>query len=300
MAIRMATDWDPNDAKVVVGTSAGSFVTALLRNGELTLDSLVSRGDNRDDVAERIGNRLFVRRPGVAVGTWVRDGLLPGIRRPGLTLLLGSPAPFEASGIAQWVRDRIGDEAADSWPSEPTVVTAYDMRKRRRVAFGTVAAPSVPMADAVAASSAIPVMFRPYQIDGRTYVDGGVVSGTHADLVLGSEEPLDLVIVLAPMAAHEEREGALFHEKMFDRVGRTALEDELETIESQWPDTDVVVLRPTPQSLAAMRPNPMDPQAAVPSFIRTLIGMRRTLASPDVWPILERHLVRNRKRVKAT
>jgi NTE family protein len=299
MAIQMATGWDPDDAEVVVGTSAGSFVAALLRHEELTLDSLVHRGDSRDDVAERIANRLFVRKPGVAVGTWVRNGLLPGIRRPGVTLLLGSPAPFEASGLANWVRDRIGDESGDAWPVAPTVITAYDIRDRRRVAFGTTAAPPTGIADAVAASSSIPVMFRPYEIGGRAYVDGGVASGTHADLVLGSPRALDLVLVLAPMAAHEEREGALFHERMFDRVGRTALEDEVRLIEEQWPGVDIVVLRPGPQSLAAMRPNYMDPRAAVPSFVRTLIGMRRTLARPDVWPVLQRHLVRARRRARA-
>jgi NTE family protein len=298
MSIEMATGWDPDGAEVVVGTSAGSFVAALLRHRELTLDSLVHRGDTREDVAERISNRLFVRNPGVTVGTWVRNGLLPGIRRPGVTLLLGSPAPFQASGLAEWVRDRIGDGPAESWPSAPTVIVAYDIRERRRVAFGTTAAPSTGIADAVAASSSIPVMFRPYEMGGRAYVDGGVVSGTHADLVLGNRNPLDLVLILAPMAAHEEREGALFHERMFDRVGRTALEDEIRLIEERWPEADVVVLRPTPQSLAAMRPNPMDPRAAVPSFVRTLIGMRRTLARPDVWPVLRRHLVRTRRRAR--
>jgi hypothetical protein len=39
-------------------------------------------------------------------------------------------------------------------------------------------------------------------------VDGDVISGTYLDLVLGSEEPLDLVIVLAPIAAETPRRGA--------------------------------------------------------------------------------------------
>jgi NTE family protein len=289
MAIELATGWSANDSDVVVGTSAGSFVTALVRSDRLGLDSLVRHGDSRSDVADRIAGHLFMKRPGVKVGTWVRHGLLPGVRRPGLTMLLGSPAPWDSTGLANWVRDQIGD-AADGWPLKPTVITAFDVNRHRRVSFGTEAAPEVALADAVAASSAIPLVFRPFAIDGRLYVDGGVVSGTHADLVLGNPAPLDLVLVLAPMAADEEREGAWFYEKLFDQAGTNALSHEVSLIHTAWPDTDVLVLRPSPQVLSAMRPNPMDARAAVPTFVRTLSSMKRVLARPEVWSVLERHL----------
>lgn len=290
MALRMATGFEANDADVVVGTSAGSFVTALLRHDRLGLDWLVWPGDTRDDVAGRIAGHVYTRDSRVKVGPWLRHGVLKGLRRPGLTMLLGSPARYSSGGLAQWVRNEIGEHAAETWPDTPTVVTAFDIAAGRRVAFGTELAPDVGMADAVAASSAIPLLFRPWDIDGRLYVDGGVASGTHADLVLGAPEPLDLVIVLAPMAAEEDREGAWFHERMFDRVGRTALGDEITRIRDTWPETDVLVLRPSRHALAAMRPNPMDTAAAVPSFIRTLIGMRKTLGSEEIWTLLERHL----------
>jgi NTE family protein len=208
-------------------------------------------------------------------------------------MLLGSPAPFEASGLHDWVIEAAGDGAL-TWPERPTLIVAYDVSARRRTAFGAVAAPTVSMADAVAASSAIPLLFRPYTVDGRAYVDGGVMSGTHTDLVLGRKQPLDLVLVLAPLAADEERAGALFHERMLDRVGRKSLEEEISLIERTWPEADVLVLRPGSHVLAAMRPNPMDAKAAVPSFIRTLASMKKTLADPEVWPVLERHLVNRR------
>lgn len=289
MAIELATGWSANDADVVVGTSAGSFVASLVRSDRLGLDSLVRHGDSRNDVADRIAGHLFMKRPGVKVGTWVRHGLLPGVRRPGLTMLLGSPAPWDSTGLANWVREQIGD-AADRWPVKPTLITAFDVNRHRRVAFGTEAAPEVALADAVAASSAIPLVFRPYAIDGRLYVDGGVVSGTHADLVLGNPTPLDLVLVLAPMAADEEREGAWFYEKLFDQAGTNALSQEISLVHTAWPSADVLVLRPSPQVLAAMRPNPMDAKAAVPTFVRTLSSMKRVLARPEVWSVLERHL----------
>ena len=296
MSLRIATDWDPNDATVVVGTSSGAFVSALVRHDTLGLDSLVLRNDDRDDVTERIRSHVYSKGASVGVTKWVRYGLVPGVRNPGLTMFLGSPARYSASGIADWVTSHVGPEAAAGWPSQPTAIVAHDIRSGRRVAFGTDMAPDVGLDDAVAASSAVPLVFRPYPIGDGLYVDGGVSSGTHADLVLGHGRPLDLVLVIAPMAAEVHRHRAMFHEKMFDRVGVKALSRELHEIRSAWPDCDIVTLSPSPSVQNAMRPNPMDASRAVPTFMRTLISMKRTLAQPHVWERLEHHLSRSRVR----
>jgi len=290
MAIRLATGWDPDQADVVVGTSGGAFVAALVRNEALTLDSLVMPTDDRDDVAERIRRHVFTRNGGVQVRHWVRHGIVPGLRDPGLTLFLGSPAPYQADGLTDWVTSHIGEECAARWPERPTAVVAFDLAARRRVVFGAESAPEAGMAEAVAASSAIPLLFRPYPIDGRLYVDGGVVSGTHADVVLGSKKPLDLVLVLAPMAADVSRKRARFHEKMFDRVGQRSLTEEVALIKEAWPDCEVIILSPSPSVQNSMRPNPMDSKRAVATFMRTLISMKRTLAQPEVWDRLDDHL----------
>lgn len=291
MAIELATGWNPNDADVVIGTSSGAFVTALVRHDALDLDSLVLPSDDRADVADRIRSHIYTRSTGLGVREWMRHGVLPGLRRPGLRMLLGSPAPYEATGIAEWVTWHIGDRAGESWPEKPTAVVAYDILTGTRVAFGTVEAPDCGLADAVAASSAIPLVFRPYPIGPGLYVDGGVASGTHVDLVLGHPEPLDLVLVLAPMAAEIQRRGALFYEKMFDRVGLRSLNEELDLVRRRWPRCDVVVLSPSSVVQNVMRPNPMDPSRAVPTFMRTLMAMKRTLARSAVWAPLESHLV---------
>jgi NTE family protein len=292
MTIRLATGWEPNDSSVVVGTSGGSFVAALVRNEALSLDSLVLPTDDRDAVSERIRRHVFTKDPGVRVGKWVRHGIVPGIRNPGVTLFLGSPAPYHASGIAQWVTTQVGEENATAWPDKPTAVVAYDLIRRNRVIFGTSAAPEVALADAVAASSAIPVVFRPYPIADSLYVDGGVASGTHADLVLGSSRPLDLVLVLAPLVCETQRMRARVHEKMFDRVGQKSLTAEIRLIKDAWPGCEVVVLSPTPSVQNALRPNPMDASRAVATFTRTLISMKRSLARPEVWEVLDHHLTR--------
>jgi NTE family protein len=296
MSLQLATGWNPDDAEVVVGTSSGSFVSALVRNSALSLDSLVQPGDEREDVADRIRSHLYQRGGAPQVGKWVRHGITPGLRRPGLTLFMGSPARFQSGGLADWLASDIGVAASVGWPSRPTAIVAYDIAERRRVAFGSATAPSVGLADAVAASAAIPVLFRPYRIDDRLYVDGGVASGTHADLVLGLSEPLDLVLIVAPMAADTQRLRARFHEKMFDRVGLRTLDEERNLIRSAWPNCDIVTLTPSPSVQNAMRPNPMDADRAVPTFMRTLISMKRKLAQPEVWSVLSGHLTPQRTR----
>ena len=140
------------------------------------------------------------------------------------------------------------------------------------------------------------MLFEPVRVHGRHYVDGGVVSGTSADLVLGASEPLDLVMVIAPMAAEEARPEARFYEGIVDRLGCSALAAELETVTATWPDAEVLVLRPDPSILAETRPNPLSTTAALPAFLNTLRVMRTTLATPEVWPVLERHLMPMRRR----
>jgi NTE family protein len=299
MAIHMATGWDPNSSEVIIGTSAGSFVAATVRSGRLSIDSLARHDESQEDVTDRIRTAVYRRRRPGGVRRWIKHGLVPGIRKPGVSLILGSPAPFDAGGIGEWLTEEIGD-FAEGWPDDPTVVVAYELESKRRVAFGTIDAPDVGLSDAVSASSAVPLVFAPFELDGKHYVDGGVASGTHADLLIANEEPLDFVLIVAPMAADEIREGGRFYEGMFDRVGRAALDEEVEMIRAAWPDAEVLSITPSVDVQALMRPNPMSATAAVPTFIKTLASLRMKLARPDVWNMLSRHLATSSRQAPRT
>jgi NTE family protein len=61
-------------------------------------------------------------------------------------------------------------------------VVAVDRANGRRVVFGAPGAPDATVGEAVAASCAIPWVFDPVPIGGRTYVDGGVWSPTNLDV----------------------------------------------------------------------------------------------------------------------
>jgi predicted acylesterase/phospholipase RssA len=262
----------------------------MVRGNQLTLETFVGEAKTREEIAEVLRQRVFRRSRPSGMLRWMRRGLLPGLRRPDLNLVLGSPAIHSTEGLADWVEDAVGD-LADSWPDHATVIVAYDLHCRRRMPFGTEEAPPARLKDAVAASAAVPFIFQPVRIRDHWYADGGIVSGTSADLLLGAETPLDLVIVIAPLAAAERRPGARFHEDIFDRFGRTALEGEIRLIKESWPNTEVLVLRPDYRVLLAARPNPMSADAAMPGFLRTLRSMKHELAAPATWDLLKRHLV---------
>jgi NTE family protein len=60
-------------------------------------------------------------------------------------------------------------------------VSAVDLESGRRVMFGRPDAPESRVGEAVEASCAIPGYFRPVDIGGRSYVDGGAWSPTNLD-----------------------------------------------------------------------------------------------------------------------
>ena len=289
-ALQMATGWDPGNADVVIGTSSGSFIAAMVRGGALNLNTMVGNSRKDEDVVEWLSNNVYRRIRPRGLLRWVRTGIVPSITRPGLSVALGSPGLYSTDAMVGWVEDSLGD-LGDAWPDRPTVIVAHDLKTRTRVPFGTEAAPVVPLKLAVAASSAVPLIFEPVTIDGRDYIDGGVSSGTSIDLLLANPHPLDLVIIVAPMAATGTRRGGRFYEEILDRVGRTALAAEVDLLKKEWPDTDVLVFRPDERVLELTRGNPMSVEAAIPSFLATLRSMRDELAHPTTWSMLERHIV---------
>ncbi len=289
LALRMATGWNPNHADVIVGTSSGAFIAAAVRGEAMDLHTLTDPALADQELEDWLHSRLFRRVPPRGAVRWITKGLVPGLIRPGVGLALGAPAPYCTDAMVEWLEASIGD-LADAWPEAPTVIPAYDLEARVRVPFGTESAPAVPLKAAVAASSAVPFIYEPVEIDGRWYADGGMATGTSLDLVLGSAEPLDLVIVIAPMAATTARPGGRFYEDLMDRYGRGALARELDLVRNEWPDTELLVLRPDERVLAVSRPNMMSVESAVPAFLATLRSMRDKLSHPSTWRVLSDHI----------
>lgn len=79
----------------------------------------------------------------------------------------------------------------------PLALVAYDLDAGARTVFGAAPFCDVPVSQAVAAASAIPVLFAPVRIAGRDYIDGGL--GEVADVDVATQLGAQVVLVVNPM-----------------------------------------------------------------------------------------------------
>ena len=85
------------------------------------------------------------------------------------------------------LKDTIRRVVPSGWTPHPgTWIVACDYADGHRVAFGRHDAPQAELADAVAASCAIPGFYHPVDIAGRRYVDGGLWSTSNLEIWLFS------------------------------------------------------------------------------------------------------------------
>jgi NTE family protein len=178
---------DLRRVEAFVGTSAGSIVCARLASGRSP-----RRPDDSGDAVPR--GAEGEGRDGSVVGGALRAAGAAGwaatAPAASAALAIGTPAGALAraallarmpSGARRL--DRL-HEHVERWGARfdgRLRICAVDRGSGRRVVFGAPGAPPASVADAVLASCAIPWVFAPVEIGGRTYVDGGVWSVTNLD-----------------------------------------------------------------------------------------------------------------------
>lgn len=175
-------------AERIVGTSAGAAVGAQLCTGE-SLESLCAR----QLVPVEHSGELSI------------DSSLDGLLEQFAACFEGAPDEIE-------LRRRLGRVALDAptveesarraviesrlsvheWSARDLRVTAVDAHSGEFRVFDRTS--GVPLVDAVAASCAVPGIWPPVTIGTSRFIDGGMRSGTNADLVEGA----DVVVILAP------------------------------------------------------------------------------------------------------
>jgi NTE family protein len=263
-ALAEGTGWDPRRASIIVGTSAGSISGASLRAG-LPATDLLARAQDRPLSSE--GQRVLrqvgpipsppplrpARQPRPAAemaATLARAARRPWNARP--TALAAALLP-EGSVSTDLIAEGIGALLPSAWPPDPLWICAVRQSDGRRVVFGRgERRPRI--ADAVAASCAIPGFFTPVVIDGEAHIDGGVHSPTNADVL--RDENLDLVVISSPMSRRGRRPRLSPDQPM--RIWAGALLD-AEVRRLRRRGTTVVALQPDDSVLERMGLNAMDP-----------------------------------------
>jgi NTE family protein len=296
-SLQRGTGWDARDADLILGTSAGSVLAALLRAG-ISVDELYDAHQGEPVSGEPVAAELAElpdSPPGPRVDL-TDEPCWPGLPRFGLGSLplavraACNPLRFPPSAVCaallpQGRREltRIGrlveeTRTSDGWPDR-TWLVAMNYHTGARVPFGRAGSPSAPIAQAVMASCAVPAWYAPVRIGSTPYVDGGVCSACNADLLASAE--LDEVYVLAPMASlqPDHPHGPLeWLERIWRRAVTRRLHHEVSLLRAG--GAQVTVLAPNTTDLAVMGANMMNAARQVAVMRAARDSVAHQLAAP--------------------
>lgn len=175
---------------LVVGTSAGSVVGALICSGE----DLATLFERQLIPPEQSPERSATFDPAVLLEALQRILASGPIEPQALRARIGAFA-LTTSSVPEAERLAIIASRLPSqeWPQHPVLkITAVDTETGEPRIFDRTS--GVPLVEAVAASCAVPGVWPPVTIQGHRYMDGGMRSVTNADLARGYSR----VVVVSP------------------------------------------------------------------------------------------------------
>jgi NTE family protein len=215
----LAVNRTVNQFDVYVGTSAGSFVAALAANGVTPEEMMrvvnrevptpfrdVDRGTlmrlNALEFAQSAA-ALPLRLLGLARTFVAQRGSMSLID---LAVGVAETLPsglYDGGGIVEYLEAVLGELGRVNdfrLLKNDLFVTATDLDTCERVVLGGPEWDDVPISRSVAASTALPMVYRPVEIKGRHLVDGGLGSTTNVDIAV--EAGAKFVIVVNPLVPY--------------------------------------------------------------------------------------------------
>jgi predicted acylesterase/phospholipase RssA len=266
-----------------VGVSAGAFIAAALANGMTPRDLCATFIESDAQPGDRF-DPSWLMEP--AWGEFARRGqMLPGLlakaawqmamRGKPLSSAMESLAPALPTGAfsnqqvhTQLARLFSADGRSNDFRQLKTQLTlvATNLDSSEPTPFGAPGWDHIPISQAVQASSALPGLFPPVEIEGQHYVDGALKKTMHASVAL--EDKVDLLICLNPLVPFDASaprtanalqnlptaqgkiprivEGGLSAvlSQTFRSMIHSRMELGMKHYASQYPDTDIVLIEP--------------------------------------------------------
>ena len=243
---------DLRDADVFVGTSAGSFVGSQLASGEeFTMEAVSDESPSDEPSSEEslessldeFQKSLDLALLGKIFQRWssVDEMTAEVCKEIGGWALEAPTMPEE-----QWIASTGGNTGLSDWPEKDVRITSVDVVTGELCVHSKATSP---LHASVASSCAIPGMFPAITINGQRYMDGGVRSGTNADVL--KDDALDVAVIIAPIC-----EGTA----LFGSVSEKALLAEAEILRAQ--GAKVLTIMPLAKEKEVFGPNLMDSKAA--------------------------------------
>lgn len=231
---------DVTDADLIIGTSAGSVVGAQITSGLPLEDLYALQLRPLEETKEQVVQFDMAALAQVLTAGIGATDAQEARARVGAVALAANTMP-EAARL-EIIAARL---PVQQWPtSQHLIVTAIDAHTGALVLFDRDA--GVPLVLAIAASCAVPAVYPPVTIGSQRYIDGGVRSGTNADLASAARRVLILSTGTIDLSAADSQIS----------IPRLTFEDEL--AELRQAGAQVLVLTPDEASAAARGPNPLD------------------------------------------
>ncbi len=319
--------FDFNDLDVYVGVSSGGFVAAALANG-ISPDQMyrlfIEDGDEsaltpqvllRPALAEFRRRVLAVPRlAGRAAMRYARDPLRAGVMESLATLAQAMPVGMFDNATVDRFLARLLSAAGRTNDfrklSRKLFLVATNLDTGASVVFGAPGQEHVPISRAISASSALPGLFPPVEIDGEHYVDGALNKTLHASVAL--DQGIDLLVCVNPLVPYDAsaapRRGRITGEKLnqgglplvlsqtFRAIIHSRLRVGMEKYATQYPKANVVLFEPSREdaqmffaNLFSYRHRKRICALAYTKTRRNLLARAHELA-----PVLARHGVRIR------
>jgi NTE family protein len=215
----LAVNRTVNQFDVYVGTSAGSFVAALTANG-VTPEEMMRVVNQKVPTPFRDVSRGTLMRPNAlefAQGAALMPLRLLGLartfvgQRGNMSLIdvavgIAEALPsglYDGRGIEKYLEAVLGDPDRTNdfrLLQNDLFLTTTDLDTCERIVLGGPDWDDVPISRAVAASTALPMVYKPVEIKGRHLVDGGIRSTTNVDVAV--EAGAKFVIVVNPLVPY--------------------------------------------------------------------------------------------------
>lgn len=290
----LAVNRTVNDFDIYVGTSAGSFVASLVANG-ISPEEMMRVVNEQGPMPYRDVDRGTLMR-GNYGGFGKAAALLPlrviGLCRTvmrhlgSLTLMdlvveiaEGLPSGlYDASGIQRYIESVLSQPGrTDDFRllSNELYLAATDLDTCERIVFGSEAHNDVAISQAVAASAALPMVYKPVEIAGRQLVDGGVRSTTNVDIAV--EQGATFVIVINPLVPYVNDFQKLIPTVAGSRVRRVSdmgfpqigyqafkllahqrLHEAVQRWREKYPGVDIILIEPEPNDELMFETNIMN------------------------------------------
>ncbi len=274
----LLTDRTVNDFDLYVGTSAGALVGSLIANGITPETMLQALSGNHPDIRAIERGDLFylnpsdvwqmgVKLPKTLAGAW--SHYLRYLKDMTLFDFLWSlsealPAGFyDSRALGRYIHHAIithgGTEYFDRLQRDLYII-ATDLDSGQRAVFGRDSHQDVPISLAVAASTAVPILYKPVRIADHDYIDGSVRGNASLDLAI--EHGATLIICINPLVPFDNDDrasipffgpdGGLLGDKGFTAVAsqvtriqtHSGLLYHIKQLRKTHPEVDIVLVEP--------------------------------------------------------